>query len=189
MTEKRLNGTLAGLMLAILLTGGCSRPADDGSLNTDARDPAGNQAAAGHDAGPDEEIVAETDAEKNADRALAERAGAPLFEGMGDYGMTITTRSPEAQRYFNQGMVLAFAFNHAESVRSFQAAQTLDPTCAMCFWGEALATGPNINVTSNGKAIMAADDRVRAFEVSRKAESLMASASAREQAYITRLSL
>ncbi len=47
-------------------------------------------------------------------------------------------------------MVLAFGFNHAEAIRSFRAAQKLDPDCAMCFWGEALATGPNINVTAKG---------------------------------------
>ena len=94
--------------------------------------------------------------------SLAQRAGAPLFEGMGDYHMPITTADPDAQRYFDQGMVLAFGFNHAESIRSFRAAQTLDPTCAMCFWGEALATGPNINVTSNGKAIMTPAERTDA---------------------------
>ena len=104
------------------------------------------------------------DAQSDADPAqsLAERAGAPLFEGMGDYHMPITTADPDAQRYFDQGMVLAFGFNHAESIRSFRAAQTLDPGCAMCFWGEALATGPNINVTSNGKAIMTPAERADA---------------------------
>ena len=78
----------------------------------------------------------ETDSQSSADPAqsLAQRAGAPLFEGMGDYHMPITTADPDAQRYFDQGMVLAFGFNHAESIRSFRAAQTLDPTCAMCFW-------------------------------------------------------
>ena len=65
--------------------------------------------------------------------SLVERAGAPLFDGMSDYKMPITTQNADAQRYFNQGMVLAFAFNHAESIRSFRAAQTLDPSCAMCF--------------------------------------------------------
>jgi tetratricopeptide (TPR) repeat protein len=95
-------------------------------------------------------------------QTLAQRAGAPLFEGMGDYHMPITTADPDAQRYFDQGMVLAFGFNHAESIRSFRAAQALDPTCAMCFWGEALATGPNINVTSNGKAIMTPAERADA---------------------------
>ena len=104
------------------------------------------------------------DVQSDADPAqsLAERAGAPLFEGMGDYHMPITTADPDAQRYFDQGMVLAFGFNHAESIRSFRAAQTLDPGCAMCFWGEALATGPNINVTSNGKAIMTPAERADA---------------------------
>ena len=101
--------------------------------------------------------------------ALAERAGAPLFDGMGDYEMPITTEEQDAQRYFNQGMVLAFAFNHAESIRSFRAAQTLDPTCAMCFWGEALATGPNINVTSKGKVIMSAGEREAAFGIAESA--------------------
>ena len=67
--------------------------------------------------------------------ALAQLAGAPLFTVMGSFHMPITTRDADAQRYFDQGMVLAFGFNHAESIRSFRAAQTLDPDCAMCFWG------------------------------------------------------
>ena len=54
---------------------------------------------------------------------LASQTGAPLFEGMGSFEMPISTVNPSAQRYFNQGMVLAFAFNHAESIRSFRAAQ------------------------------------------------------------------
>jgi tetratricopeptide (TPR) repeat protein len=120
----------------------------------------------------------------DADRALVERAGAPLFTGMGDYNRPITTSDPGAQRYFNQGMVLSFGFNHAESIRSFRAAQKLDPTCAMCYWGEALATGPNINVTSKGKAIMAPKDRVAAHTAAQKAVSLKATASPVEQALI-----
>ena len=105
---------------------------------------------------------ADSQSSANPAQTLAQRAGAPLFDGMGDYHMPITTADPDAQRYFDQGMVLAFGFNHAESIRSFRAAQTLDPTCAMCFWGEALATGPNINVTSNGKAIMVPAERASA---------------------------
>lgn len=99
----------------------------------------------------------ETDAE------LVARAGAPLFKGMGEYSRTITTTDPGAQRYFNQGMVLGFGFNHAEAIRSFRAAQKLDPSCAMCFWGEALVTGPNINVTAKGKAIMSPDEQTSAW--------------------------
>ena len=118
---------------------------------------------------------------------LATRAGAPLFEGMGEFSMPITTADPDAQRYFDQGMVLAFAFNHAESVRSFKAAQTLDPSCSMCFWGEALAIGPNINVTSKGKVIMSPAERTAAFSAITQALKLASGASPREQAYIQAL--
>ena len=120
-------------------------------------------------------------------QGLAQRAGAPLFEGMGDYHMPITTADPDAQRYFDQGMVLAFGFNHAESIRSFRAAQTLDPTCAMCFWGEALATGPNINVTSNGKAIMVPAERASARAAIDQALALMDDVSPGEQDWIRAL--
>ncbi|NNC37374.1 MAG: tetratricopeptide repeat protein [Acidimicrobiales bacterium] len=118
---------------------------------------------------------------------VAQLAGAPLFEGMGDFHRPITTTSLDAQKYFNQGMVLAFGFNHAESIRSFKAAQKLDPNCAMCFWGEALATGPNINVTSNGNAIMSDDDRRSAFKAISKAQDLIESASPREKRLIEAL--
>jgi tetratricopeptide (TPR) repeat protein len=123
-----------------------------------------------------------TPAEEKA--ALAARAGAPLFEGMGDYGRAVTTKDAGAQRYFNQGMVLSFGFNHAEAIRSFRAAQRLDPSCAMCYWGEALATGPNINVTVKGKAIMSPADRKAAYAAAQKAVSLRAGTNQVEQALI-----
>ena len=131
----------------------------------------------------------EVDIQSSADPAqsLAQRAGAPLFEGMGDYHMPITTADFNAQRYFDQGMVLAFGFNHAESIRSFRAAQTMDPTCAMCFWGEALATGPNINVTSNGEAIMTPAQRADARAAIDQALALMDSVSPKEQDWIRAL--
>lgn len=113
--------------------------------------------------------------------SLAERAGAPLFEGMGEFHRDITTSDPDAQKYFDQGMVLAFGFNHAESIRSFRAAQTLDPSCAMCFWGEALATGPNINVTANGKAVMTPDEQIAAYAALQKAVELSPNATESEQ--------
>ena len=118
---------------------------------------------------------------------LAQRAGAPLFDGMGSHHHPITTSSSDAQRYFDQGLIIDFAFNHAESARSFRAAQTLDPAAAMTYWGEALALGPNINVTSNGKAVMADDDRRNAFAAVAKAKQLMASASEKERDYIMAL--
>ncbi|MCZ6503934.1 MAG: tetratricopeptide repeat protein [Gammaproteobacteria bacterium] len=121
------------------------------------------------------------------DQDLINRAGAPLFDGMGSHDHEITTSEPGAQRYFDQGLVLAFAFNHAEAIRSFKAAQKLDPSCAMCYWGEALATGPNINVTSNGKVIMSPDERLDAFDALQLAIARKANASVREQAYIDAL--
>ncbi len=130
--------------------------------------------------------VSETPASNND---LATRAGAPLFEGMGSHQHPITTRDPDAQRYFDQGLIIDFAFNHAESVRSFRAAQTLDPECAMCYWGEALALGPNINVTSNGKVVMADDDRVAAYAAIQKAIALKGSVSEQEQDYIDALAV
>ena len=105
----------------------------------------------------------DVDSTEEGREALVARAGAPLFDGMGDYHRTITTKDAGAQRYFDQGMVLAFGFNHAEAIRSFRAAQRLDDACAMCYWGEALATGPNINVTAKGKAIMSPDDQIAAY--------------------------
>ena len=124
----------------------------------------------------------------DSQQQLIDRAGAPLLSGLGDHSHEITSDEEGVQEYFNQGLILAFAFNHAESVRSFKAAQTLDPSCAMCFWGEALARGPNINVTSNGKAVMSDEQRVKAFEALGKAKDLMANSTPQEQAYITALS-
>ena len=69
----------------------------------------------------------------------------PLYDGLGSYTRKITTKSPKAQRYFNQGLALLHGFNHAASIRSFQEAANLDPECAMAHWGISLAAGPHIN--------------------------------------------
>src|SRR5689334_22201334 len=67
-----------------------------------------------------------------------------LWEGLGDHHHAITTRSPLSQSYFDQGLHFVYAFDHPDAIRSFRVAQRIDPTCAMCAWGEALAFGPNI---------------------------------------------
>jgi len=152
------------LLSCTALLHGCSDPAGEvASAVANAPDPARSQT----------EVVAE--------------AGAPLFEGMGEHHHPITTSDPWAQRYFDQGLVIDFAFNHAESVRSFKAAQRLDPDCAMCFWGEALALGPNINVTSNGKAIMSEEAQRDAFAAIQQALSLQDKVSEKEAAFIRAL--
>jgi len=70
---------------------------------------------------------------------------APLLEGFDAVNYPITTKNKLVQRYFNQGMTLAYGFNHAEAARSFYYATKLDPTCAMAFWGYAYVLGPNYN--------------------------------------------
>jgi tetratricopeptide (TPR) repeat protein len=86
--------------------------------------------------------------EKPAVQAVHEpavRSLAPLLEGLGRHGYPVSTRVPLAQRYFDQGLVLAWAFDFAEAERAFREALRLDPQCAMCAWGVAYARGPNIN--------------------------------------------
>lgn len=70
----------------------------------------------------------------------------PLFDGLGSHTRKITTKSSEAQRYFDQGLAWFHGFNHGAAIRSFKEAARLDPECAMAHWGVALANGPHINV-------------------------------------------
>src|SRR6266550_2912786 len=72
----------------------------------------------------------------------------PLYEGLGSYSRKITTDSPEAQRYFDQGLAFLHGFNHRAAIRAFQQAAEIDPQCAMAHWGVALACGPHINFTA-----------------------------------------
>ena len=69
----------------------------------------------------------------------------PSFDGLGSYSRKITTESPKAQRYFNQGLGFYHGFNHGAAIRAFQEAARIDPKCAMAHWGIALANGPHIN--------------------------------------------
>ena len=69
----------------------------------------------------------------------------PLYDGLGSYSRKITTKSAEAQRYFDQGLGFLHGFNHRAAIRGFQQAAELDPQCAMAHWGVALACGPHIN--------------------------------------------
>ncbi len=108
---------------------------------------------------------------------------APLFENLGDHSFVIRTGVKEAQVFFDQGLNLAFAFNHAESHRSFLEASRLDPEAAMAYWGQAYALGPNIN-----DQVPDAERKVKAHEAVQKAMSHSANASALEQDLIHALS-
>lgn len=105
----------------------------------------------------------------------------PLFMDLGDLHVQLTTASQEAQAYFDQGMRLAFAFNHAEARRAFVAAQGFDPDCAMCFWGEALVLGPNINAPIFPEAV------APAHAAAKRASALAGNTSEREKALIAAL--
>src|SRR5262245_50763850 len=106
----------------------------------------------------------------------------PLWDGLGSITYKVSTPSAEAQAYFDQGLRLAHAFNHGEAQRAFRKAQKLDPACAMCFWGEALVLGPNINLP------MQEDAAAPALAAAEKARMLAAKASPREQALIAAVS-
>ena len=102
----------------------------------------------------------------------------PLWSGLGSVAYKITTANERAQAYFDQGMRLTYAFNHGEAQRAFRMAQKLDPECAMCFWGEALVLGPNINLPMQEDAVGPA------YAAAQKAKALAPKASPREQALI-----
>src|SRR5262245_18358260 len=104
-----------------------------------------------------------------------QRPPAPLFEGLGNLHHPMTTKSKEAQRYFDQGFILLYGFNHAEAIRSFWATAQIDPDCAIAYWGIAYAYGPNINMPMDEKAVP------KAWEALQKAISLRAKASPVEQ--------
>jgi tetratricopeptide (TPR) repeat protein len=132
--------------------------------------------AASHTEVPPAEIKAASPAMAFAD------TDPPLWEGLGSVTYRITTSNAVAQSYFDQGLRLTFAFNHAEAQRAFRKAQKLDPDCAMCFWGEALVLGPNINLPMQDEAV------APAFAVAQKASALAAKTSPREQALIAAVS-
>src|SRR4030095_996517 len=106
----------------------------------------------------------------------------PLWEGLGGVTYKITTANELAQSYFDQGLRLTYAFNHGEAQRAFRKAQKLDPDCAMCFWGEALVLGPNINLP------MQEDAAAPAFAAAEKARKLAPKTTLREQALIAAVS-
>jgi tetratricopeptide (TPR) repeat protein len=105
-----------------------------------------------------------------------------LLSGLGEHHHTISAKSPEAQRFFDQGLTLVFAFNHEEAARSFRQASELDPQSAMAFWGVALALGPCINLVD-----VDPPHEKAAYEAVQKALSLAPSATERERAYIQAL--
>src|SRR5688572_29265941 len=106
---------------------------------------------------------------------------APRLQNLGSHTFAVSTRNRQAQLFINQGLNLAYAFNHAEARRAFREAARLDPNLAMAYWGQALVLGPNIN------AQMEPNEEPSAHELVQKAMSLRSRATARERAYIEAL--
>ncbi len=105
----------------------------------------------------------------------------PLYPDLTTSPLIATTRDPRAQAYFSQGLMFAYGFNHAGAVRSFREAQTLDSECALCWWGEALALGPNINAPMDDR------DRTAALAALDRAMALRTLGTPQEQALIEAL--
>lgn len=114
--------------------------------------------------------------------APASAAGSvPLYPDLAGLPFPLTSSSPQARAWFSQGLMLTYGFNHAGAVASFRKAQAADPACALCWWGEAMALGPNINAPMDDR------DRPAALAALDRAVALKAGASAMEQALITAL--
>ena len=105
-----------------------------------------------------------------------------LMPGLGDVNHPVTTRNPEAQKFFDQGLAYLYGFNHDEAVRSFKRAVALDPQLAMAYWGISLALGSNYNLQAEGPQLL------EAYSNLQKAKSLAPTASEPEQSYIAALS-
>jgi tetratricopeptide (TPR) repeat protein len=107
--------------------------------------------------------------------------GATLLDGLGEHHFAVTSDHPDVQRWFNQGLMLTYGFNHDAAERSFLRATALDPECAMCWWGASLVLGPHVNAT------MDPADNGKAWHRLEKAVALAAKASLREQGFIQAL--
>jgi pimeloyl-ACP methyl ester carboxylesterase len=106
---------------------------------------------------------------------------APRLQQLGTHTFPVTTTSAAAQRFVDQGVKLAYAFNHAEAGRAFREAARLDPGLAMAYWGQALVLGPNIN------AMMEAGDEAPALALVGEAQARARRAQPRERALIAAL--
>ncbi|HWQ90289.1 MAG TPA: hypothetical protein VN673_01365 [Clostridia bacterium] len=109
------------------------------------------------------------------------RLPAPLFDGLGTHQHPVTTKSKDAQRFFDQGLRLCYGFNHREAIRSFRAAARLDPGCGMAYWGVAYALGPHVNKP------MTAEENQQAWSALQEALACAPKLMPRDQAYIQAL--
>ena len=187
--------TFRPLVVALATCGILGTAASAGNIDSESFDPllstpgrACGPAAGGQPAVLKHLILARTETTP-FDAATAKASGAkrgespevPLYKDLGSLSFKVGTRNPKAQAYFDQGLRLTVGFNHAEAQRAFQAARKLDPSCAMCFWGEAFVLGPNIN------APMMPEAAPPALAALAKAVELSKNAPAKDRALIEAL--
>lgn len=143
-----------GIAAAMLMLIGCqSQQQTDGTLNQ------ASSVSVSHDRSVDNDVR--------------------LYDGFGAYGRAVTTSSPQAQMWFNQGIQLLYGFNHDEAIRSFRRAAEIDPSCAMAYWGIAYASGLHINNPE-----MTERQSRQAWEATQQALARLEHASPVEQALI-----
>jgi len=125
---------------------------------------------------------------EHAGAAAPTGAAPPLFDDLGRYQRAITTTSPRAQAYFDQGLRLVYGFNHYEAQAAFREAARLDPACAMCAWGVALTYGSNYNSPTDAEreqGALTAVNRARvlaAVAATERERALIAALAARHSA-------
>ncbi|MBK9096926.1 MAG: tetratricopeptide repeat protein [bacterium] len=111
-----------------------------------------------------------------------ETGKAPLFNNLGTLHFPVTTSSELAQKYFDQGVILAYGFNHEEAFRSFEEVARLDSNCAMAYWGMAYVLGPNINLPMDAGVVHTAHEAIQ------KAISLLDNETQKEKDFVMALS-
>jgi tetratricopeptide (TPR) repeat protein len=136
--KSKLSSVFAFPFTLALLLSACAVPAPPVAVKAPAEAPTA--------------LVAQPEVKPTAEGTPAQPA-VSLLDGMGSHTRKITTAADMSQKYFDQGLVLTYAFNHEEALKSFQEAARLDPDCAMCYWGVAYVLGPNYNYPMDDAAV------------------------------------
>ena len=170
MESRAFNSLMMGLVLAGTSVFCASSEARDSAVGEQSRTPAAQGSNHKH-----------YEASPMANHPGPDGQLAPRLQHLGNHAFPVSTGNKKAQLFINQGINLAYGFNHAEARRAFREAARLDPALAMAYWGQALVLGPNIN------APMDPNDEPDALKLVQKAKSLMESISEREQALIRAL--
>src|SRR5689334_15810214 len=147
------------------------------SVGVSAQEQTPAAAHGGHPAGPAAPAAAPSAARPGDLPEIIRKPIALMPKALGPYTRAISSRNAEAQAFFTQGTQMMFAFAKADAIRSFRAAWTADPDCAICYWGEAWAWGSYLNEK------MSAEDAPFAYQASRTAVSLEGKASPVERDY------